>query len=405
MLHYSLIFLVGIGLGWLVHYNIYTPKIITKVLYKDAPACIESEKEEIAFIVMPLSKEKETIIETTPKNFSEKVTLKGKKPKKERLQSLESKFSQLLKENLFSDAMSLYMDAKDEILGNLQAILMVYFERVSISTPLVAIEQMLEFHSMVSEGDKILLMLVELYKKRKSYSEAVELLSEMIQANDLESTTILIANLLSTSKAYLKELKDAQTFNSIISFLDERIMYGIESEFFTLLLAQHYMEQHEYFKAQEVLLSIEYEEKYKIKTAELLAVVKKKIELKEAYIYKIPLERRGKHFIVSVFMDNIPLRLMLDTGASTTSVRQDKLTSLTIVKENVKFRTAGGVVFNHMYKANIFRMGEIELRDFKISGLSYYDEDSDGLLGMNFLRKFDFKIDQHDNILYLTKTE
>ena len=398
MLHYFLVFVTGLGLGWLLHYPPSTPPSTVKILSKTSP-CLEVEKEVIVYLPAPIIEEKkiEKLLSLNKPSIS-----KDKKPK---IQSLEAKFSQLLYQNLFDEAMGVYMEADEEITGHLQNILVAYFQQISNSKPLIAIEQMLEFHFIASESSKVMQVLIELYKTRKEYKDAILLLSEMIQMSDSDNNLALIANLLSTSQIYLKELKEAQTFNAIIIFLEERIMFGIESEFYTLLLAQHYIDQHQYFKARASLVTLEFAEKYKTKTEELLALVAKKIELNEAYTYKIPLEKRGKHFLVQVYMGNIPLTLMLDTGASITTVYQEKLKNLTIVRNNVRFSTAGGDVYNHVYNAKSFTVGEIELFDFQVAGSAYYDKGDDGLLGMNFLNRFDFKIDQKEGILYLIKTE
>lgn len=391
---------MGIGTGVLVYYNMVEPQIIVKTIANKEPLCDEVEKEVIVYLPAPLVETKIIV----PEKMTKKTEI-VKKKEEPKVKSFIVKFTELLNENLFADAMTLYIEADEEILSQLQTILISYFQRISISTPHIAIEQMLEFQGIALESNRVMFVLVELYKKRKSYNEAITLLSEMIILSDMNDGKTMISNLITTTALYIKELTNAQSFHRIVSFLENRITLGIEPEFFTLLLAKHYIAQHEYFKAYESLYTIKFEEKHNAKTQELLAFVEKKIELNEAYVYKIPLERSGKHFVVHVYMNRTPLRLLLDTGASITSVRQDKLAHLNIVKENVVFNTAGGQVSNHIYKADTFSVGEIELEDFIISGTHYYDDSDDGLLGMNFLRKFDFKIDQQANILYLTKVE
>ena len=400
MLHYFLVFATGLGLGWLLHYPSSTSESTLKPLSnKTSSPCPEIEKEVIVYLPTPIVEEKKI---EKPLIFNKPHISKEKKLK---TQSLEAKFTQLLQENLFDEAMGLYMEADEEIIEHLQNILVAYFQKISTSKPLIAIEQMLEFHFIAQESSKVVQVLIELYKTRKEYKDAIFLLSEVIQMSDSDNNLALIANLLTTSQIYLKELKESQNFDSIVLFLEERIMFGIESEFYTLLLAQHYIAQHQYFKARESLVTLEFEEKYKTKTEELLALVAKKIALNEAYTYKIPLEKRGKHFLVQVYMENIPLKLMLDTGASITTVYQEKLKNFTIVRNNVRFSTAGGDVYNHVYNTKSFTVGEIELFNFQVAGSAYYDKGEDGLLGMNFLNRFDFKIDQKEGILYLIKTE
>lgn len=400
MLKYFFIYGIGVGTGFLLQDSFFDADISVQTIVEKELVYRDIEKEVIVYRPAP-------VVET--QKIESKKIVEKKKVVKEELKetAIEIKFAKLLNENLFDEAMTLYIEAEEDILSKLQTILITYFQKISIGTPLIAIDQMLEFQSIALESNRVVLVLVELYKKRKSYNEAIVLLSDMITLSDMNEGKSMVSNLIITSGLYIKELTTAQSFNRIVTFLENRISFGIEPEFFTLLLSQHYITQHQYFKAHESLTSIKDEEKYNAKTQELLTFVEKKIELNNAYVYKIPLEKRGKHFIVQVYMNGTPLRLLLDTGASTTTVREDKLRYLKVVRENVMFSTAGGDVYNHIYQSPTFSVGEIALTNFNISGTSYYDNDDayDGLLGMNFLRKFDFKIDQRENILFLTKVE
>ncbi|MCK4442140.1 MAG: aspartyl protease family protein, partial [Sulfurovaceae bacterium] len=51
--------------------------------------------------------------------------------------------------------------------------------------------------------------------------------------------------------------------------------------------------------------------------------------------------------------------------------------------------------------ADTLSIGDLELRDFKVTVAPFKRQHSDGLLGMNFFEKFDFKINQNRGVLYL----
>jgi len=112
----------------------------------------------------------------------------------------------------------------------------------------------------------------------------------------------------------------------------------------------------------------------------------------------------GSHFTIDVIINDTPLTLLLDTGATLTLINEEKLpSSLTLINDNVTLKTAGGEVSAQLIMAENFRVGEIDLKNFKVTSSSYSQENADGLLGMNFFQKFKFKIDQKKKVLFLSK--
>ena len=67
------------------------------------------------------------------------------------------------------------------------------------------------------------------------------------------------------------------------------------------------------------------------------------------------------------------------------------------------FHTAGGDVLKTIFEAETFKIGELSFPNFRITGTQFLGSNEDGLLGMNFLGKFKFKIDQKEAILFLGK--
>jgi len=129
-----------------------------------------------------------------------------------------------------------------------------------------------------------------------------------------------------------------------------------------------------------------------------------KIKAKKAdYTYKFPLIKEGEHFLISVVIDEIPLKLLLDTGASYTLIDEDKLSSSTILEEEITLQTPTGEIHTKLQQAQNFRVEELELKEFKLVTSPFKQESADGLLGMNFFKQFKFKIDQEEKILYLSK--
>lgn len=121
---------------------------------------------------------------------------------------------------------------------------------------------------------------------------------------------------------------------------------------------------------------------------------------------EIPLRVAGSQFIVEATIDGIHLvNLLIDTGAAMTVVEASVLSRVGYGLDGPRayFKTAGGVV-----EAPLVDLGHLALG---ATGRSYLTVGSlpldmpagiDGLLGMNFLRHFEFRIDQAGSVLYLT---
>ena len=145
-----------------------------------------------------------------------------------------------------------------------------------------------------------------------------------------------------------------------------------------------------------------YVEKAKV----LLNLIKEKTNKTEEYTHQVPLKKIGEHFIIEVKINNTPLSLLLDTGATLTLVNETKLpSSLHILKDNIILNTAGGEINAQLHEAETLSVGDIELEKFQIVSSSFEQKEADGLLGMNFFKQFRFKIDQEKSILYLSKKE
>jgi clan AA aspartic protease (TIGR02281 family) len=165
--------------------------------------------------------------------------------------------------------------------------------------------------------------------------------------------------------------------------------------------AQFQLGEFEYARdAIEPLLS---EPNYKIKALALLA----EIEVALRKPQSIPLNRQGEHFIVQALMnDTFKVSLMLDTGASISLLSEPAFEVLNEYSEvlyvkDVKLNTAGGTITASIYQVAEFAIQGYIVNDFVFAVSSFVSEGNDGLLGMNFLKHFDFHIDQNNGLLVL----
>lgn len=125
----------------------------------------------------------------------------------------------------------------------------------------------------------------------------------------------------------------------------------------------------------------------------------------------IALTKRGNHYIVKVeFNQQVSLNLMLDTGASRTVVSNSTMASMQSISDyfvdldiSGRARTANGIAHTRLYTARDMRVDDFVLEHPLILTSNIpKDENMDGLLGMDFLSQFKFRIDHQNNRLYLS---
>lgn len=124
----------------------------------------------------------------------------------------------------------------------------------------------------------------------------------------------------------------------------------------------------------------------------------------------IPLQRMGHHFIAALnLQNNVQLKLLVDTGASITSVSQSAFADkMNYVNHSFSasrlFHTANGIVRGEVLQVPAVYFGGFELQNVELAIVPMPENpDVDGLLGMNILSQFRFHIDQDTAELVLDK--
>lgn len=374
----------GILIGWNFH---------TFFLALNAPKIIKND----------INISQTTALESNSSTASIKVLSQISSSTEKYEKPMQSSFYSLLNNNLFSDAMALYQNASHERALLYHETLDTYFKKRSLTHQEESIREMLEYIEIEAENETTKRLLIELYKKRKEYKEAIQLISELIDSTPHGDNEKLHKNLIDTSRLYIDALKASKSFQQLEAFLETQIEYGVKAEFFIFNLAEHHVFMHAYTPAIKLLKEIEFDEEYGEKAKELLNRITTKETQNSEYPHKISLTKEGSHFTIDVSIDDTPLRLLLDTGATLTMINEEKLSSLTLINDNITLKTAGGDVPAQLQMAEKLTVSDIELENFKVTTSSFKQEKADGLLGMNFFEKFKFKIDQEEGILYLSE--
>ncbi|OUS24757.1 hypothetical protein A9Q99_23470 [Gammaproteobacteria bacterium 45_16_T64] len=182
-----------------------------------------------------------------------------------------------------------------------------------------------------------------------------------------------------------------------------------ENPLFGLEISILYADGGDYPSAIDTINIIPYSEKYQdtivaLKTRYLSAMS----SLQQATV-AIPLEKVGQHFYVTAFVDQRSLNLLIDTGATTTALGREVISSLYSGGflggdvGAVSIGTANGIAEVNSYQANVFSIGSFAVEDFQLLEVELGDSgEFDGLLGMNFLSLFEFELDQSNRQLFLT---
>ncbi|HIP51009.1 MAG TPA: hypothetical protein EYG94_02880 [Campylobacterales bacterium] len=384
-------------LGWTFHY-LYSNsnQEDTHSLLTQPPAktdCTDSY-EVVEKVVI------KKVIEYVPKI---QIVYKTKKVEKKDDNNSKDLFFIALEKKEFDTAMGHYEEAEEEKYPSYRSALYAYFEKRQLKSPLQTIEEMQTFIELEPDNKPFVFQLTKLFTKKGEYNLALNLLVDLSYIISFNEKKSVHTKIKSISKFYIGKLNEAEDFKELIDFLMTRIGIGTLSEFYSYELAKVYLKLKKYYESIALLEALTYNELYKDRAMEFLNYVQLKIEELKEYPIQIPLIRDGLHFLVKAKVDNIDVTLLLDTGATTTSVDANKIQNLPVIRKNALFHTAGGKIYKSIREAKEFKIGPTTLTNFRVSDSLFVGSTFDGLLGMNFLGNFKFKVDQREAILYLGK--
>lgn len=264
---------------------------------------------------------------------------------------------------------------------------------------------LLEF--MATHGDyyRGLLRLAAIEKDGGKYENALALLERA----DLLSSTRAEQDrfsdlLLELTDAYAKELLAMQNFTAVDE-LYERITFAMpEQAHFYLKLGLLRIRLGNYDAALIPLSQIENHMLYGEEARDLISQTE--VDESRGSLEILPLKSNGSQFIVEVLVDQRHrINLLIDTGAAMTVIDAAVLESMGYNlngRQTGLFSTANGVVKAPVVFIEQMALGSASIGPLSIGALSLSMPGGiDGLLGMNFLRHYDFRIDQDRKRLHL----
>ena len=268
--------------------------------------------------------------------------------------------SLLLENGNFYDALSLYLDSHNpnQYLYKMENYLK-QLSKKDIQKAILEIELFRENEPTNNLFDT----LIDCYIQTDNFKKAIDTIKlKRDDYIDEDRDKILINRLKDVVLAYEKYLYRVKSFKELILLFKNMIEYAPDEYYETKL------------------------DKYK--------------NLK-SFDYIIPLKKYNNHFTIQVLLDDIEFNLMIDTGASYIFIDRDRSYFFDTIRDDLILDTANGKIEASLQKVNSLKIGELELKDINITSSEFKQNGIDGLLGMNFFKLFDFKIDQENSILYL----
>jgi len=326
------------------------------------------------------------------------VNIVKKSSKDRNIQSIES----LLVEDNFFDALSLYLDSSSEKQKLYLPKIELYLRHLVSKDPSKA-EEYINIFRENELNNGLFEALQEALIKQGKYEESMSsILLEKENYKDENTDKQLSIRLHNTAELYISYLKKQKSYSKLRIFLNKMIEEYENKYFYRFALLELDMDLAYFEEAQAQIDVLQYNTSYSSKIIPYKKIIEEQ-EAKKSYEYQIPLQKYGEHFTLKVQIDDIWVRLMLDTGASYTFLDEQKGQDLEVLENNLKLNTAGNEIEATLVRAKLFKIGELELKDMKITLAPFKQDGIDGLLGMNFFKHFKFYIDQKERILYLNK--
>ncbi|MFQ3234506.1 MAG: clan AA aspartic protease (TIGR02281 family) [Paraglaciecola sp.] len=212
----------------------------------------------------------------------------------------------------------------------------------------------------------------------------------------------------------ITQLKKAYSWDILAVFVEPLLQIAPTNREFILALGQAYAEQQQATLMENTLAALDYSDpdamaiRAIIEYEDITAVIPQGAQDNEDLIATaVNLVQHGDQYVVGVQLNGNNLNLLLDTGATTTAISRQVFSQFSN-RYTIKFigqftvNTAGGKILAPMYQFASLQINHATVENITVLVLPIEDmKHADGLLGMNFLREFEFRLDQKNAKLYL----
>jgi clan AA aspartic protease (TIGR02281 family) len=223
------------------------------------------------------------------------------------------------------------------------------------------------------------------------------------------------------SKNTIKQLRRNYSWDILAMFVEPLLQLEPNNRLYILSLAMAYAELFQEGLMENVLASLDFNDpdaqriRNIILTQQISPVNDESDESDDLDVGEtnanlkrpIPLKQFGDQYVVAASLSSNPVALLIDTGASVTAISKqyfDNLSNRYKINYLGRFSigTAGGSIMAPIYQFQELTINHVTVQNLPVVILPMQSiANADGLLGMNFLREFDFKIDQRQSVMFI----
>lgn len=255
-----------------------------------------------------------------------------------------------------------------------------------------------EFEILVSIGDELM--------KQRQYEQSLEMLlraSFVVKSiRQQDSFEFILARLVDR---YSKELISMNQFSDVDQLYEMLTLSLPQLAQYQLDLGRLRIRMGNDQLALPPLAQIANHDQLGAEARQLMAQIERNEAATPASVEELPLIANGGQFLVEASIDDsLNLLVLIDTGAAMTVLESSELERLgyNLSSRLEYFSTANGVVQAPVVILESLSLGDARLSNVSVGALNLnMPRGVKGLLGMNFLRHYDFRIDQDKNLLIL----
>ncbi|KPZ55087.1 Retroviral aspartyl protease [Pseudoalteromonas sp. P1-13-1a] len=247
---------------------------------------------------------------------------------------------------------------------------------------------------------ELLTLQVDYLINRGQIQNAIIALFELYPLLNEQQQSAANAQLENLTKNELHSLSEQQNWQTIIEQTQIWLDYQNDNSHFLYALAHAYYQLEDFISALTTIERMPSQHPLQNEVADLQAMIDK-AQSQDDFITLTPY---GAHYTINAELnESIQTELMLDTGASVTSLSSDIIEQLSprpLYLGDVTVNTANGQISVKRYQIESFKVGMQIIYGFEVLGIENIR--GQGLLGMNFLSRYKFNINQQTDELELS---
>lgn len=248
-------------------------------------------------------------------------------------------------------------------------------------------------------------LMAETHFKEGNYKKALDLLLALKHYPQILVPEDKIQTLIDTvSIEFTEKLKSNKQFSKLLGVYQRLITAMPDQSRYYYQQAQAQIQLNLYEEALGSLGHVLNDAVWGKLAQELAIEIQTKLDLKDEI--QVPLEKEGDQFVVNAVVNGVAgIRLLLDTGASICVLQPQAAIQVGLSPEgeqDILVSLASGTTNAPSLVVDSIEIGAASLDNVLTSILEMPPGNNvDGLLGMNFLGRFKFFIDQNTSTLYL----